>query len=213
MYLLLEENLITLNMVFNRTKFLEDLEIVLMTNFSTQKFKVHFQLLEMGQLLWQIKRLWSNCKFIYQFSKILMAVLRSIYNTFDLSLLLLRETLLMATKAVSESREVIVRRFEESAMVEQLVVGRDETASDPAVMLNDTLRSLIEAAPNYNGSAVEFLKLEENVQYLKDQLIAGVFEQAGESKAAKTANVNISQSLKRIFQKQSASEDVNEVLN
>jgi hypothetical protein len=40
-------------------------------------------------------------------------VLRSIYDTFDLSLLVLREQLLMPTKAVLETREVIVRRFEE----------------------------------------------------------------------------------------------------
>lgn len=50
-YLTLEENLITLNTILNRQKFLDDLEDTLLQNFSILKFKLHLELLEMGSLI------------------------------------------------------------------------------------------------------------------------------------------------------------------
>lgn len=63
-YLTLEENLITLNTILNRQKFLDDLEDALLQNFAIQKFKLHLELLEMGSMISEVQRLWNFSNFI-----------------------------------------------------------------------------------------------------------------------------------------------------
>ena len=82
----------------------------------------------------------------------------------------------MPSKAITETREVIIRKFEDSKMIEQTVLMRDESSTDPAQILNSSLRKLIEEAPNFENSILEFLKNTSNIQYLKDQLINQVFD-------------------------------------
>jgi hypothetical protein len=102
--LLLEEIMISINMFLNRQKFLDDLEVLLTQNASAGKVHVHFQILQMGSLLNAVNGLWSESRQISQFSRVLCAVFKNIFRSFDLAILVARDSLLL--------QEGMVERYE-----------------------------------------------------------------------------------------------------
>lgn len=112
MYLCVEETLITINIILSNDKFICDLEDMLHHNYRNHIYIVHLQLFEIASKVTLIKKLYSQSRHIEVLSRILINILKSIFQTFDLSLLMLREGLLnsaMQMKCITE-RVVITRR-------------------------------------------------------------------------------------------------------
>ncbi|CAK78094.1 unnamed protein product (macronuclear) [Paramecium tetraurelia] len=94
-YMTLEENLVSLNFIFDQLSFFDELEDTLKLNQkkSEPQLKQHSVLLEFGNILLKIEQLWSESELITNLVKVLMVVFCNIYKTFDLHTLILRDVL------------------------------------------------------------------------------------------------------------------------
>ncbi|CAD8078308.1 unnamed protein product [Paramecium sonneborni] len=94
-FMTLEENLVSLNFIFDQLYFFDELEDTLKLNLKKQEpvLKQHCLLLEFGNILLKIEHLWYQSEIISNLIKVLMVVFCNIYKTFDLHILILRDVL------------------------------------------------------------------------------------------------------------------------
>lgn len=212
-YLYMEETLISLNTVLNKEKFLYDLEDILYTNFQQSKFKVHLQLFDIAAKLSSLKKLYTNSKYISHFCKILINIFKSIFKTFDIQLLLIREGLLnsaLQMKSVTEKVTITRRRISGDQIIEE-VKQVIESSSDPTKLFTSTQP----AQPPANVSPREMFADSESTDKLKETLVDNIFElEQDKENLINHTNTRVQQSIKKMFFKQDEpKEEINEQLN
>jgi hypothetical protein len=137
-------------------------------------------MLQIGGQLAQVKKLWNHCKFISQFSKILVTIFKNVFKTFDLSLLLLRDSLYLSAIQMQAVTEVIqIERVVKinNGPEQRSFYSFSEQQSDPAKILNADLKALVEADDNYDSktSIQEYLTEQTNMEALRLKLVDKVF--------------------------------------
>ena len=78
---------------------------------------------EIANNLAQIRKHYSQCKYITHFAKILTNIFKSIFKTFDIQLLLIREGLLNSSlqmKSVTEKVTITRRRISGDQIIEEV---------------------------------------------------------------------------------------------
>ncbi|CAD8077595.1 unnamed protein product [Paramecium sonneborni] len=137
-YMSLEENLKSLNSIFDTSQicesllFFDELEDILKLNLedSKQPLKLHCVLLEFGNVLLKIKQSWQS-EMITNLIKVPMDVFCKIYRTFDLHILILRDVLsnpklftnvFIETKCIQKKylngNEIIQKDFNQTSQID-----------------------------------------------------------------------------------------------
>lgn len=111
-----------------------------------------------------MQNLWRNSKFISNFTQILLTVFRSIYKTFDLSLLIIRDTLWnsIPMKTVQKETKITHKKYKNGQVIAESTRTLESTV-DPCQILNEQLELMTEDPDDLNN--------EEKVTRLKEQMI------------------------------------------
>ncbi|KAM3129578.1 hypothetical protein pb186bvf_018329 [Paramecium bursaria] len=160
-YLTLEEILITLHILFNKRAFLDDLNETLDWNFKSLKYKVHLELLEIGRLLVEVQKQWSNSQFIQQFCSILLQVCKTIYMKFSINILILRNTLMNSIPFKSVIKQTTIQHTK----YEYKISKQDVTQLNYKILKSDVTTVYESEIDPYT-----FTKIDKN-QDLQNRLI------------------------------------------
>ncbi|KAM3147677.1 hypothetical protein pb186bvf_000005 [Paramecium bursaria] len=187
-YLYLEELLLSLYLVFNNEQFLEDFEESLLSQQKAGSLILHFQLFDLTNKLIMMERYYHQ-KHIGQLSRLILNILKCIFNTFDMHILLIREQLYKCFLELVQQQEKFI--------VKQVAINNQE--------------QFIKTVQLERGRELKYVKNKRNVDLnSKSSLIDQLFSVQVDNDNEKQ---NASRLVKLMKPKQKVVEDVNESLN